>query len=124
MSRLDRSPETALGMRSNPNGGMCPLGYESAQAQTLLFDGAEMRMDDVRLRKTHDIHVQLALEVESGEMSPSMAGCSGLSSIAEHLNYVDTLNIFVVPAAHCLLFGVAAGFWAALLPKVIATRCL
>ena len=111
-------------MRSNPRGGMCPLGYETAQPQTLLFGGTPMKMDDKRLQKTHANHVYIARKVEDGTVPASRAGCSGLSSIVKHLDYVDALNIFVVPAAHCLLFGVAAGFWAALLPKVIATCCL
>ena len=103
---------------SNPGGGMCPLGYETAQLQNLLFKGAPMKMDDERLNKTHDNHVFIARKVEEGRVPPSMAGCSGLSSIVKYLDYVDAMNIFVVPAAHCLLFGVAAGFWAAMLIKV------
>lgn len=104
---------------SNPRGGMCPLGYETAQPQTLLFGGTPMKMDDQRLQKTHANHVYIARKVEEGTVAPSKAGCSGISSIVRHLDYVDAMNIFVVPAAHCLLFGVAAGFWGALLTKVI-----
>lgn len=97
---------------------MCPLGYEHAQPQTLLFNGKAMKMDDERLRKTHRNHCHIARLVEKGDVLPGKAGCAGLSSIVKHLDYVDAMNIFVVPAAHCLLFGVAAGFWAALLAKV------
>ena len=100
------------------------MGYEVAQPQTLLFGGAAMKMDDTRLRNTHDNHVYIARKVEAGKVSAKMAGCSALSSIVKHLDYVDTMNIFIVPAAHCLLFGVAAGFWAAMLPKVSPGRCL
>ena len=78
-----------------------------------------MKMDDQQLKKTHANHVYIARKVEGGAVAPSKAGCSGISSIVRHLDYVDAMNIFVVPAAHCLLFGVAAGFWGALLTKVI-----
>ena len=109
---------------SKPNGGMYPLGYEVAQPQTLLFKGAAMKMDDERLKKTHANHVFIARKVEEGVVPPSKAGCSGLSSIVKHLNYVDAMNVFIVPAAHCLLFGVAAGFWATVLTKVTLGSCL
>ena len=57
---------------------MCPLGYETAQPQNLLFKGAPMKMDDERLNKTHDNHVFIAHKVKEGRVPPSMAGCSGL----------------------------------------------
>ena len=120
MTSTHSIPEKAFHFTcSDHHGGMCSRGYEVAEPQDLLFKGAPMKMDDERLRKTHANHVYIARKVEEGIALPSKAGCSGLSSIVKHLDYVDAMNIFVVPAAHCLLFGVAAGFWAALLTKVI-----
>ena len=83
-----------------------------------------MKMDDERLKKTHANHVFIARKVEESVLPQSKTGCSGLSSIVKHLDYVDAMNIFIVPAARCLLFDVAAGFWAEMLTKVTFEYCL
>ena len=87
---------------------MCPLGYEVAQPQTILYERAAMKMDDERLKKTHANHVFIARKVEEGVVPPSRAGCSGLSSIVKHLDYVNAIHMFVVPSLSCTAYSSAS----------------
>jgi hypothetical protein len=90
-------------------------GYHEPRPQILAFGGVEMKVGDPRLRLSHDAQMLRAQEVEGRIKAANTAGCHGVSIVCSTLPYTDYNNVWVVPVAHALLYGVAKDFVAHLL---------
>lgn len=77
-------------------------------------EAVKMKMNDRRLQLTHADHEARALQAEAKEVKDNILGCHGVSLIPHVLKYVDYNNLWNVPIAHALLYGVVKGFvvWA------------
>ena len=62
------------------------------------------------------MHKRGRLVEEQPELAET-AACTGLSPIPAALGYVSYSNVFVLPFAHMVFYGVVADFWAAVLAK-------
>lgn len=104
-------------------------GYYNAVPQTKakfprgIGQNRAMRVRDPRLRLTDAQQMDRAVQVEMSSMQdqrrdrkePSSYGTHGVSVIPEILEYTSYNNLFVVPVAHSLLYGVIDNFVAHLL---------
>lgn len=97
-------------------GGMFPQGYAKPSPQEHLVsdeDASEVvavGVGDKCVQLSHDMMVLRGRGVEQGQLQPSLAGCTGLSPIVRHLDYVDYKNVFLLPAYHGLVYGLGKNF--------------
>lgn len=69
------------------------------------------------MRLTHDDMVARGHAVEAGERKASDVGAKGTAPIVKQLSYVHAVNIWTLPVAHALLYGIVKDFW----NRVLAT---
>lgn len=74
-----------------------------------LFAGAEMA------RYNHKLQLARAAAVDRGLVTPANYGTHGSSKLLTALPYLDANNVWVIPIAHALLYGVVKDFWNLLL---------
>ena len=94
---------------------MYPLGYATAEPQPLGVPKDQATpskfMSDASLRLTHEQVMYIGEQVLRKAFDPQKAGRSGISRLLQRLPYLSAVNLWLVPAAHCLLLGLAKGFW-------------
>lgn len=74
------------------------------------FAGAEMLMSDRRLQITDEQHMSRARAVAAGTADPKVEGRNGLSCVPDIVEYVSYSNVWVLPVAHCILYGIVASY--------------
>ena len=94
-------------------------GYSRGAQQTILphLNNRHLKVGAAVLQLTDRMLHQRGRLVEGRPELAEVAGCTGLSPIPAALSYVSYSNVFVLPIAHTVLYGVAADFWAAMLAK-------
>lgn len=70
----------------------------------------KMMVGDKRLQLSHDQHMARAKAAFNKEQPHNVLGCKGISLVPLTLPYVDYNNIWIVPIAHALLYGVVPAF--------------
>ena len=97
---------------------MYPLGYSHPEPQALTHGHPAYHMNDKAVQLSAADIKLLEEGVVSGKYDQQRAGRSGPCRLANDLIYVDRKNLFLVPAAHCLLFGLVKGFLNTMLAAV------
>lgn len=69
------------------------------------FEKEEMTVGHEDLYLSDEQQLARAVEVEAGSIQPNVAGCRGVSIVCKMLPYVSYNNLWIIPVAHALLYG-------------------
>lgn len=84
--------------------------------------GVSMHMYDTRLRQTDQQMRERHKRVAAAPDSARAEGCTGACCVHEMLDYVSPNNLYVLPVAHSLLYGVVQAFVSHILRPVKFAR--
>lgn len=98
-------------------GGTYFKGYSKPAPQNVHGGGKRIFATEAELR-THEQHVAHAKRVDAGVEDVEECGYKGTPIIARYLPYVDLIQAFPLPVAHCLLLGLVKSFWRYVLRKL------
>lgn len=99
--------------------------YVLAPSEDIAHDVQKCCVHDASLQISDELMEVLGRAVERGTVSPTVAGCSGLSPFIKYVPYLSYNNFFLLPPAHAFCLGVMRDFWTyAASAKVIIYFCI
>ena len=87
------------GYKRQGESGMHFDGY-AAPAEQHMLQLPPCKVGDDQLQLTDELHHQRARLVQSGELSASIAGCTGLSAFPQILSYINYADFWELPIYH------------------------